>query len=352
MAIITGAPTHYNGRLYVTVASNEEDVGLLENYECCTFRGSVSALDEATGNLIWKSFVIPTPPAPRGETSNGVQLWAPAGGGVWSAPTIDAQRNALYVPTGNAYTEPAAEGSDAIVAMDLTTGKIKWTSQDEPGDAWTVGCGPIAGYEQRVPATQTRAPEGCPKKPGGDGDYGQSPILRKLPSGKSIVVAALRNGQVHAHDPDRNGDVVWKTDLGSFTLWGGAMDEQKLYYGLKNGGVSALNISTGRVVWSTPIKPILPKHPGNDEAVSVIPGFVFAGGEDGRILALSTETGHVVWDYPTIQDYKTVDGIPAKGGTINVGGVVIAGQMLFVGSGYPTVNGGLSGNVLLAFEPQ
>ena len=351
-AIGTGAPVLYKDRLYVPLASLEEDLGAMEDYECCTFQGSVTALDAATGRQFWKSHVLGTPPQRVRKNSRGVQLWAPAGGGVWSAPTIDAERNALYVATGNAYTEPAAEGSDAIVAMDLTTGKIRWTSQDEAGDAWITGCGPILGYEKAMPSQPAKFQENCPKKPGGDGDYGQSPILRKLPNGKSIVVAALRNGQVHAHDPDRKGAVVWTADLGSFTLWGGAMDDQKLYYGLKNGGVSALNLSTGKVQWSAALKPIREDHPGNDQAVSVIPGFVFVGGEDGRVLALSTETGRVIWEYNTIQDYQTVNGIAAHGGTIAVGGPTIAGDMLYVGSGFQTVNGGLSGNVLLAFQPE
>jgi polyvinyl alcohol dehydrogenase (cytochrome) len=235
--------------------------------------------------------------------------------------------------------------------MDLATGKIRWSAQYEPGDAWMTGCGPIYGYPDAAVSRLGEFTENCPKKPGPDGDYGQSPILKKLPNGKSILVASLRNGHVRAHDPDRKGALVWRTDLGSLTLWGGAMDDQKVYYGLRNGGVSALDLMTGRVEWSVPFTPVLPDHPGSDEAVSAIPGFVFVGGEDGRVQALSTETGKIVWFYDTAKDYETVNGIAAHGGSIATGGPTIAGDTLIVGSGFQTVNGGLSGNVLLAFAP-
>ncbi|MGH9592187.1 MAG: PQQ-binding-like beta-propeller repeat protein, partial [Bryobacteraceae bacterium] len=129
-ARITGSPKFYGGNLYVPVASGEEGAGGQANYACCTFRGSVVALDAATGKQVWKTYMIADEPKVVGKKSNGVERWAPAGAGVWNSPTIDPKRGALYVGTGDAYAEPAAKTTDAIVALDLKSGKILWSFQD------------------------------------------------------------------------------------------------------------------------------------------------------------------------------------------------------------------------------
>jgi polyvinyl alcohol dehydrogenase (cytochrome) len=140
-ARITGAPKVFEGRLYVPVASSEEGAGGNPKYPCCTFRGSVTALDAATGRQIWKTYTISDVPQPVEKTAAGpetgnVPRWGPAGGGVWSSPTIDVKRRALYIGSGDAYTEPAAKTTDAIIAMDLDSGKIQWIVQGTENDAW------------------------------------------------------------------------------------------------------------------------------------------------------------------------------------------------------------------------
>ena len=120
-ARVTGAPVLYESRLYVPVSSVEEVAGGRPAYECCRFRGSVVALDAATGKVIWKSFAIPGEPQPTRKTPAGRQLWGPAGAAVWTSPTIDVKRRLIYVGTGNAYSEPAAKTSDAILAIDMAT---------------------------------------------------------------------------------------------------------------------------------------------------------------------------------------------------------------------------------------
>jgi polyvinyl alcohol dehydrogenase (cytochrome) len=139
-ARITGAPQLYEGRLYVPVASFEEVAAANPTYECCTFRGSVAALDAMTGRQIWKTYIIPEAPKARGKNSKGVQQHGPAGGGVWNSPTLDPKRRALYVGTGDSYTAPAAKTTDAIAALDMDNGRMLWSFQDTPGDAWVVGC--------------------------------------------------------------------------------------------------------------------------------------------------------------------------------------------------------------------
>ena len=246
---ITAAPTLFEGRLYVGVASVEErSAGLSSVYPCCQFRGSVSALDANTGKTIWKTYTIPETPKPTTKTSKGVQQWGPNGGAVWNSPTIDAKNNAIYIGTGDSYTDPVSKNTDAVMALDMKTGKIMWAIQDTENDAWLSGCGPGSKTEN------------CPKDLGPDFDFGSSPILRTLPGGKRILVAGQKSGMVWGHDPDREGTLVWKQQLvpklalGMITF-GGAADDQNAYFGLRTGGVAAVQLDTGDKKWFTPITP-------------------------------------------------------------------------------------------------
>ncbi len=197
-ARITAAPVFYEGRLYVPVSSWEEFSARTPDYPCCTFRGSVLELDSNTGRQIWKTYVIPQEPKPVKKNSNGTQLWAPGGASVWNSPTVDLRRHAIYFGTGDSETEPAATTSDAIMALDMNTGKMLWVYQAEENDSYLVGC---------VGENRT---ENCPAVEGPDYDIGNSPILRTLPGGKRVVVAAMKNGEVFALDPDKKGAKLWR----------------------------------------------------------------------------------------------------------------------------------------------
>ncbi len=345
-ARITGAPKLYNGRLYIPVSSGEEGAGGNPRYPCCTFRGSIVALDAATGRRIWKTYTIPDAPQPTTKSAAGVQHYGPAGAGVWMSPTIDPKQHALYVGTGDAYTEPAAKTTDALIAMALDTGKILWVAEDTENDTWLAGC-------------TANAPTGnCPEKLGPDHDFASPPILKTLPNGNRILIAGQKSGNVWGHDPDRKGAVVWKTALTSNTtefggkiIWGGAADNVNAYFGLGPGGIAAVQFRDGERKWFTPLTPApaMARHPGQDGPLTAIPGVVFSGGWDGVLRALSTADGHVVWQYDTAHDYETVNGAPGKGGSMGAAGPTLAGGTLFVGSGYVGVKGGMPGNVLLAF---
>ncbi len=351
VARITAAPTFYNGRLFVPVSSSEEFTASTLDYPCCTSRGSVVALDASTGDRIWKTYVMDEP-KPTRKNSKGVQLYAPAGGSVWNSPTVDPQKNAVYFGTGDSETEPAPKTSDAVMALDINTGKLLWVYQAQANDAFLGGCfGP-------------NKTDNCPSENGPDLDIGNSPILRTLSNGKRVLVAATKDGNVIALDPDRNGAVVWKTNvapsdpnakgpdafmarLGGI-VWGGASDEKNLYYGLSRGGMVALQLATGERLWYTPLA-----KPGtrvnNSAATTATAGVAFVGGSDGQVHALSTADGKVVWEYDTAHDFETVNKVPAKGGAISSAGATVVNGMLFIGSGY-AVTGPNSGNVLLAFS--
>jgi polyvinyl alcohol dehydrogenase (cytochrome) len=355
LAHITGGAALYGGRLFVGVAGSEEITSMDPHYPCCTYRGSLSALDANTGKTIWKTYTISEEPKPTKKNSLGTQLWSPAGASIWTTPTIDPKRHAVYVGTGNAFAAPAPATSDAIVAFDLKTGKILWSYQALENDASPAGC-------------NGNGPKGeqCPENPGPDWDFANSPILQTLPDGRRVLVAAHKGGLVVAVDPDRNGALVWKTDLAEPNagaaiqiMWGGAADTQNVYYPLKSGGVAALRLTDGKQIWLARIEPaVIPSEAGRrprrgfDAAVTVLPGVLFAGGWDGVLRALSTEDGHSLWQYQTVREYTTVNGVPAKGGSLGAPGPVVAGGMLFVGSGYVGTGNGIPGNVLLAFSVQ
>jgi len=350
LAHITGSPVLYDGHLYVGVAGSEEVTSGDPHYPCCTYRGSLSSLEAKTGKVIWKSYTIREEPKPTRKNSLGTQLWAPAGASIWTTPTIDRKLGLIYVTTGNAFTEPAAKESDAIMAFALKNGKVQWTYQAVQNDASPGGC-------------TGRGPKGehCPENPGPDYDFGVSAILRTMAGGSRVLVAADKGGTVTALDPDRKGALLWKTDLsdgavagpGGQILWGGAADGRNAYYSLWTGAVAAVSLSDGKIAWLSRIEPLATgsrPRKGLTAAVTVMPGVVFAGSWDGVIHALSTVDGRVLWEFNTAQEFKSVNGIPAKGGSLGAPGPVVAGGMLYVGSGYIGINNGMPGNVLLAFS--
>ncbi len=358
-ARITGAPALYDGLLYVPVSAMEEAFSADPLYPCCTFRGNVVALDANTGEPVWKTYVIPEEPKPVSKNSKGTQLYAPAGAAVWNSPTIDPQQHALYVGTGDAFTEPAAKTSDAVVALDLKTGEILWSFQAVQNDAFMVGCVPVST-------------ENCPKDLGPDHDFGSSPILLNLAGGHRILLATPKSGDVFALDPDRKGAVLWKLSLSEKVApnngqiaFGGATDSKDLYLALEDGTFAAVHIANGSRSWLTRLESLedLGEPTPNGEnrtkaglrfgqsaAVTEIPGAVFTGGWDGILRALSTKDGKVIWQFNTVQDFKTVNGVSAKGGSMGGPGVVTVNGMVYVGSGYANVGGGMPGNVLLAFS--
>jgi len=340
LARITGGVRFFEGRVYVPVASGEEGAGGNPAYECCTSRGSVVALDAATGKQIWKTYTIPESPKRTTKNAAGTQLWGPSGAGVWNSPTIDSRRRALYVGTGNAYSAPTATTTDAIVAMDVESGAILWSAQGTSNDVWLAAC-------------LGNATLGC----GPDQDFGSPPIMKTLQGGKSLLIAGQKSGNVWAYDPDNKGAVVWRsplvsntTEFGGKIVWGGAADEENAYFGLGPGGIAAVRLRDGQRQWFASLQPAgSPAHPGQDGALTVIPGAVISGGWDGVLRILSSTDGHTLWEYNTVRDFETVNRVAAKGGSMGAPGPVVAGGLLFVPSGYVGVRNGAPGNVLLVF---
>ncbi len=360
VARITGALKLYEGRLYVPVVSTEEISGEVSAYECCKFRGSLVALDAASGKLLWKTYTIAQPARPTRKNRVGTQLWGPSGSGVWNSPTLDLKRNAIYVGTGNAYSSPPTSTSDAIIAFDMKSGKIRWVRQFTLNDMWNSSCRPANNPTGK--GDQINCPEG--ETP--DVDFGASPILVDLKGGRQILLAPQKSGITYALDPDRKGETLWQQQVGE-VRWGAAADEERLYAAAASvgmgrlskagidpktvGTVSAVDLNSGKKLWS--VSPLgcdeRPCGQSRPAAITAIPGVVFSGSVDGRLRAYSTQDGKILWDYDTAIEYKAVNGVRAKGGSIDSAGPAVVGGMLFANSGYARM-GAAAGNVLLAFS--
>ena len=351
---VTGSPAYYNGRVYVAVAGlNEEAQGGRVTYECCTFRGSVVALDAATGAVVWKTYTIAEEPKKRGVTKEGTQAWGPAGAGIWAAPTIDARRRVLYVSTGNGYADPQQPTTDAVIAMDLDTGKIKWVAQ--PGAARCLDDG-LQGRE----SGQSALP----------GEAGSRPRLLDVADARqthqrpatfcsSSRSRAWRTRSIPTSRARSSGSTARAAGSGLGGQWGGAVDDKLAYFGVNGflsqtpGGMRAVKIDTGEEVWS---KPPADKLCGTARgcsaaqgaALTAVPGIVFSGSGDGGLRAYASDDGTVVWQFDTNRSFETVNGVKANGAAMDGPGAAVVNGMLYINSGYGGIVG-RPGNVLLAF---
>jgi polyvinyl alcohol dehydrogenase (cytochrome) len=333
-AVITGSPVLDGGRLYVGVASLEEAFLLAPGYTCCSFRGSVAALDAATGALLWQTHTIEDSIFYQadGKTRTGY-----AGASVWSGtPVVDRRRRSLYVTTGNNYAVPSGvtaldpkDHMDSVMALDLDTGAIKWARALYDLDIWTFG-----------------------DMEGPDYDFGCGANLFTATIGgkpRDLVGAGQKSGVYTALDAD-TGAIVWQTQVGpgghlGGIHWGTAVDDQRVYVGVNNenampfmlggkgaqagemtsvGAWAALDPATGAVLWqvANPASPNVTMGASVNGPVSAAGGVVFAGSmdPDGTMYALDAATGDQLWSFKS-------------GGTV-YGGPAIVGGMVFWGAGY------------------
>ena len=362
-ARITGAATAYQGTVFVPVAGWEENRANDPQYPCCTMRGSVVALRIRDGEQLWKTYMVDAPKQ-TGVSSAGTPMYGPSGAGIWSAPTLDRERGLIYAATGDNYSQPANELSDAVVALDLRTGKIKWSRQFTAGDAFTGAC---AGKPDCGP----------------DFDFGSSTMLVKS-GDKTVLVAGQKSGVVYGLDPDRQGEILWQLRVGKGGTnggveWGMASDGQNVYAAVSDvaraprtrtdladlrdrdldpnvgGGLTAIRLADGSKAWYAAPQPCSPPKPGcspaQPGAVTAIPGAVFSGSVDGHLRAFSSEDGKVLWDFDTAREFQTVNGIKGQGGSVDGPGAVVVKGMVFINSGYLR-QAEMQGNVLLAFTAE
>ena len=329
-AIITGSPVVANGRVYVGVSSSEEGMANNTAYACCTFRGSIVALDASTGAKLWQTYDMP---------GNNGATGGYSGGAIWATPAVDVGRNLLYAATGNNYTVPSSVETcqqanpssttctasndyfDSVIALDLTTGALKWGKKLSGYDAYNEAC--KNGYPV------------CPDPTGPDYDFGSGPNLVG-----GIVGVGQKSGIYYALNPD-TGALAWATVVGpggtsGGIVWGTATDGTRIYAGVGNskstsyrvfptgqqvtwGSWTAMDAATGKILWQTP-----DPTPGTRDvaSLSVANGVLYAGSLDtaGHMYSLNTTTGQILWTF-------------ASGGSI-LGAPAVVNGTLYWGSGY------------------
>ncbi|HEY2017492.1 MAG TPA: PQQ-binding-like beta-propeller repeat protein [Bryobacteraceae bacterium] len=342
-AQITGAPVVMGDVVYVGVSSNEENLAMNDSYPCCTFRGSMVALNANTGAILWKTYTVP---------DNNGQTGGYSGGAIWQPPAIDTQRGSLFTGTGNNYTVPqsvlacqesvlhtacnaADDYFDAAMALDLATGSVKWAHPLEGADTWTVAC--------------LSMPKGvnCPLPASPDYDFSGSGPNRV----GNIIGFGQKSGIYWALNPD-NGAIVWTAIPGpGGTLggieWGTATDGQRIYAAITNnshtpytlvngqnitwGSWSAIDVATGKIVWQTADPTAGAMSMG---AVSVANGVAYAGSMSGHMYGMDSATGKILFDF-------------MSGGSV-LDGPSIADGVVYWGSGYAHISG-TANNKVFAF---
>ena len=358
IATITGSLRLHKDTVYVPVSSLEVVAAVNPNYPCCTFRGSVIAIDKMTGKVRWQTYTVDEP-VPQGINSAGAIMYGPSGAPVWNSPTIDEKRGLLYLGTGENYTRPSTSTSDSIIALSLDDGSIQWINQVTVDDVWNGGC-------------NKPDPANCPENHGPDYDFGAPPMLTTLASGKQIILAGQKSGRVYAMDPDNHGEMLWERQVGRGGImggvhWGMTTDGELVYVPISDvsvypedahkparSGLHALKVSSGESVWSTPVENICGDatwncSPGLSAAATLSNGLVFSGGLDGVLRAFDTETGKILWRVETNRPFEAVNGVDAEGGSFDSDGPVIVGDRLIVNSGYDKW-GYKFGNVLLSYK--
>ena len=357
LATVTGSVNADQDKVYVPVSSSEVVPAGRSEYECCTFRGSLVALNLIDGSIAWQTYTTPEPIA-TGKNSAGANNFGPSGAPIWSSPMLDSKRNLIIATTGQNYSSPATGTSDAVIAMDTDTGKVRWVTQVWENDAWNGGC--------------SRKTANCPKEDGPDFDIGTGVILIDTAHDKQLLLVGQKSGLVFALDPGQNGKILWQKRVGSGGTmggvhWGMSSDGDRLYVGVSDlptrnpytkgepkPGLNALDPATGELLWHLPMPNDCPAetkfrcYPGISAAVSSSPGLVFAGGMDGMLRAVDANNGEVLWEQNTYQPYTTVNGVDGKGGSIEADGPVIANGQVYITSGYDKW-AEMPGNVLLVF---
>jgi polyvinyl alcohol dehydrogenase (cytochrome) len=359
-ATITGTPTVGGGQLFVPVSSLEVTAAADPKYGCCTFRGSVAALDLATGRQRWKHFTVVDAPKSQGKTKVGTDIIGPSGAPVWNSPTYDAANGRVYFGSGENYSSPADGNSDAVFAVDARSGRRLWATQLTAGDAWNVGC--MMGNEN------------CPREKGPDLDVAPSILIIPIGGGKTMIVAGQKSGDVHGLDP-ASGKPIWKTNLGHGGTQGGVhfgmaaqgrliyvpindmadTRDARVYDAAKRGaGIHGIDAATGSVLWKALADNVCGDRkfcdPGISSAVSAIPGLAFAGHLDGRFRAYDGHSGKILWSVDTTEKVKTITGEMASGGSMSGPGAAISAGHVVVNSGYG-LYGHMPGNLLMVFTP-
>ena len=381
-SVVTGSISYHDDRLYVPVSSYEVAAAGSPALTCCTSHGAVTALDAGNGDKIWTWHSTRDAELQRTDTE-GKEHYGPSGASVWTTPAIDAERRRIYVGTGQNFSPPATGTSDSVIALDMDSGELVWKFQAIQGDVWNGAC--------------LRDGPNCPENAGEDFDFGASIIISDLAENKQVLLAGQKSGEVFALNPDpkdSEGEVIWRHRISRGTSnggihWGMALSGNSLFVPVSDPerdtpgytpkpGLTALDIHNGDIIWQQPVvrgceynyshKPLVglenarsanQQDPdeqykcayfyGLSAAATATADLVFSAGLDGKLRAWRGDSGELLWQTNTAIPFETINGVSGHGGSIDVAGQVIAGDWLYVLSGY-SMFGQLPGNVLLAYK--
>jgi polyvinyl alcohol dehydrogenase (cytochrome) len=371
-APLSGSALIHDGKVIVPISGSDVGAAMRPTYECCKGHGAVAAVDGRDGKVLWTWHTMEDAKPLGVKNSHGVDMYGPSGAPIWSSPAIDVKKGLVFASTGENTSPPATETSDAIVAMDLATGREKWVFQALANDVWNMSC-PIGT------ATGPRPPgPNCFFAKDGsvllDHDFGAGPVIFRG-GRKDIILGGQKSGDVWALDA-ATGKVLWRQQFGKGTPlggvhWGIAHDGKRVFApiadpnvpeGRSASGMHAVDIATGKVTWqwrSTPdcegprakIVTCKTRH-GLSAAPLVIDGALLAGSLDGRLWVFDAATGKVLHMVDTAATaYQPVNGIAGAGGSIDAAGLFAGDGMVFVNSGYASF-GQAAGNVLVALKPK
>lgn len=368
---IRGGVIFAKDKVIVPLSASGVASGMNPRAECCTGHGSVVALNAADGKPAWEYHTMPEPTYNGQVNSVGVKQRGPSGAPIWSVPVFDEKRGRILVTSGENTSHPGTDTSDAVIALDVNTGKVAWQFQAMAADVWNMACDVGTG---------NNGPN-CPVLFGGDGrdyDFGAGAVIAKGKGGKDVVLAGQKSGHIWALDAD-TGKVLWSQRIGEGTAlggvhWGITADTNSVFVPINDpiigpdakwpskAGIYAFDIKSGKSKWSYAAKPDCTGERaklvaacelkyGFSAAPLVIDGAVVGGTLGGELFVLDGKNGKVLKKFDTIGP-KTVlnTGVAAKGGSIDAHGVSAGAGMIFVNSGYGSF-GQTPGNVLIALKP-
>ncbi|MCI5046304.1 MAG: PQQ-binding-like beta-propeller repeat protein [Aquisalinus sp.] len=368
-SMTTGGLVQHEDTLFVPLSSFDVAAAMDPAHECCKSHGAVVALDVATGERLWLTRMTEDA-KPTTLSSVGTQLWGPSGAPVWTTPAIDAKNGRLYIGTGENTSAPATATSDAIIALDMQTGEKLWVFQATAEDKFNMACSPLTGNGPN-----------CPDEPGPDYDFGGGVTFATMSDGREVVVGGQKSGDVHAVDA-ATGERIWTTKVSSGsplggTHWGVTVSNGKVFapssdppYPLPNyeerPGLYVLDLDTGEMLWERPaergcmgnfVGQMMNPEPwpecsffyGYSAAPASTDDLVFVGALDGKLRAFDAVSGDELWMFDTKREFETVNDIPTHGGAIDNPGPQLAGDMVFIQSGYAMFSQ-MPGNALIAFR--
>ena len=357
----SGSPTIVDQTIYMPISSMEVAVAVNPLYGCCTTHGGLAAFDLATGKKLWFRPTIEDEVKQTGTHFLFVSKYGPSGATVWGAPSYDADLKRLYFGTGQNYSHPTTETSDAIFSVAAKDGSVHWITQFTANDAYTAACNIMALNHPN-----------CPDPPGPDVDFGAPTMLVSARDGRKLVIAGQKSAEAHAMDP-ATGERVWTTRLGRGGIIGGVhwgiaanealglvyvpISDKKIFGfpspGEPNPGLYALDITTGEQRWHYFRQSRCESQEcvyGLSAAVTAANDIVVTGSMDGFLEIVHAVTGELLWTHDAWQSYETVNGIAAAGGGFDAHGALLADDMLMISAGYAYVGQQRGGNAFLVFE--